>query len=138
MKVSPIEVLDYLRRVGKATRQEIALALDCSMGTISKKVATLVRAGENIGFNQDGLFLFEKGDIRDLGDAQTEYKWCLRVVDTLAQWARRGNSTRPIMIEARRIFGTELDRAELKRLKSNLLFITRVVDAADLEEELTE
>ena len=135
-KVLANDVLEYLERERHATRAEIAKALDCSTATISKKVAALIKDGENIGFDKYGLFIYNKSDMTDRDCALNEQNWGNRVVASLAQWARRGNNTRPILIAARRQFGKELTKEERKLLRANLLMITRVVDAVDLDEEL--
>lgn len=135
-KILANDVLESLKRTGNATRFEIATELDCSTATISKKVAQLIKDGENIGFNKSGLFIYNKEDMADRDSALHEQNWGNRVVSSLAQWARRGNNTRPILIAARRQFGKELTKDERKLLRANLLMITRVVDAVDLDEEL--
>ncbi len=135
-KVLANDVLEYLEQARHATRADIAKALDCSTATISKKVAALVKDGENIGFDKYGLFIYNKEDMTDRECALNEQNWGNRVVSSLLQWARRGNNTRPILIAARRQFGKELTKDERKLLRANLLMITRVVDAVDLDEEL--
>lgn len=135
-KVSANDVLENLQRTGRATRLEIAKELDCSTATVSKKVATLIKDGENIGFDNSGLFIYNQSDMDERDNAEHEQAWGQRIVASLAQWARRGNNTRSILIAARRRFGKELSQEERKQLRSNLLMITRVVDAVDLDEEL--
>ncbi len=137
-KVSANDVLESLKRTGRATRFEIATDLECSTATVSKKVAKLVKDGENIGFDNSGLFIYNKADMVKKENAENEHNWSKRVVASLAQWARRGNNTRPILIEARKHFGKELTTQERKQLKSHLLMITRVVDAVDIDEEFKE
>ena len=135
-KVLANDVLELLKRTVRATRAEIAKELDCSTVTISKKVAVLIKDGENIGFDNSGLFIYSKADMTEKENAENEQNWSRRIVASLAQWARRGNNTRPILIAARKEFGKELSSDERKQLRSNLLMITRVVDAVDLDEEL--
>ncbi len=135
-KISANDVLESLKRTGSATRFEIATELKCSTATISKKVARLIKDGENIGFDKSGLFIYNKEDMADRENALHETNWGDRVVSSLLQWARRGNNTRPILIAARRQFGKELTKEDRKSLKASLLMITRVVDAVDLDEEL--
>jgi DNA-binding MarR family transcriptional regulator len=137
-KVLPIDVLAYLQEHDKATRAQIAGHLNCSPVTISNKVATLIKDGENIGFNNKGLFLYSKEDMKNESFAIHEQDWGRRIVNSLTQWARRGNNTRPILIAARQQFGKELTKEERKHLRANLLMLTRVVDAVDLDEELKE
>lgn len=135
-KILATDVLESLQRTGRATRNEIAMELDCSTATISKKVATLIGRGENIGFDKYGLFIYGKKDINEKDNADHEQAWGNRIINSLTMWARRGNNTKPILIAARRQFGKELTVQERKQLKSHLLMITRVVDAVDLDEEL--
>lgn len=135
-KVLPADVLAVLVSEGRATRAEIAEELKCSTATISKKVAKLIEDGENIGFDSDGLFYFANDDMAKKENADDERNWVRRIVNSLQMWATRGNNTRKVAIEARRRWGKELTSDERKFLKSNLLMITRVVDAVELDEEL--
>lgn len=137
-KTSVKEILNVLERKGHATRADIADELDCSMATVSKKVAILVKNGENIGFNKYGLFVYNREDMENLLNVKDTRVWGNRICRTLAAWAQRGNNIRPILIQARQKWGKELTKDERKLLKSNLLLITRVVDAIDLDEELKE
>ena len=63
-------------------------------------------------------------------------KWVDRITSSLIMWAHRGNNHRPIAIEARKQIASKLTKDERERLKSNLLLITRVVDAVQLDEDL--
>lgn len=136
-KVSPSDVLDLLEKYEHITRAQVAEELDCSSATISKKVAKLIKDGENIGFDRQGLFIYNKSDMEVKENAETQLNWNRRIVTSLTGWAQRGNNNRPVLIEARRRFGKELTLDERKQLKSNLLMITRVVDAVNLDEELS-
>jgi len=136
-KILPIQVLEILQREEHTTRAIIAEELDCSTATISKKVARLIKDGENIGFDKEGLFIYNKADMAEKGNANHAWIWGKRIVSSLTMWAQRGNNTRTVLIEARRRFSKELTFNERKQLKSNLLMITRVVDAVDLDEELS-
>ena len=137
-KILAANVLETLEKTGRATRSEIAIELDCSAATVSKKVAILIKDGENIGFDKYGLFIHNKADMKEKENADHEKIWGKRIINSLIMWACRGNNTKPILIEARRQFGKELTLDERKQLKSNLLMITRVVDAVNLDEELRE
>lgn len=137
-RVSPADVLTELENQGRATRGEIAAALDCSEGTVSRKVAQLIKDGEDIGFDRNGLFIQHKGDGQTQDGAELARAWTNRIVNSMVMWAHRGNSHRPIAVEARRRFAQELTQEERKLLKGQLLLIGRVVDAVDLDEELQE
>lgn len=135
-RILPTDVLEVLEKEVHTTRQKIAQKLDCSTATISKKVAKLVEDGENIGFDKYGLFIYQKDDMGDRQNAADARNWGRRIINSLTMWAKRGNNTRPVLVEARRRWGKELSREERGQLKSNLLMITRVVDAVELDEEL--
>lgn len=138
MNVFPSEVLSTLENEfgGKAKRHQLASRLECSEGTISRKVAQLIKDGENIGFDKDGLFLQAPSDMEDRDASDRAAAWRNRIINSLKMWARRGNNHKPIAIAARKQFSKELTKEERKSLKANLLLIARVVDAVDLDEEL--
>ena len=135
-RILPADVLQILERDGQTTRAKIAEELKCSSVTVSHKVAKLIKDGENIGFGKDGLFIYGREDMADQTSAEQAWKWGNRIVNSLQMWAQRGNNTRPILLEARRRWGKELTRDERMQLRSNLLLMTRVVDAVNLDEEL--
>lgn len=137
-RISSSEVLEILEQVGHTTRANIADELSCSSSTISKKIANLIKDGENIGFDKYGLFIYNQNDMENKQNAEDTRVWGNRVVKSLAMWAQRGNNVRPILIQARRKWGKELSKDERKILKSNLLLITRVIDAIDIDEELRD
>lgn len=137
-KILPVEILDTLKSNGQMTREQIAEEHDCCPSTIGRKVKELIHDGENIGFNQYGYFLLNKGDIQSQEDAEMAMAWTNRVITVLKGWAKRGNNHKSIAIESRKRLGNELDREERKILKQQLLLINRVVDAIDLDEELGE
>ena len=135
--VFPTDVLTALeQRGGQATRAEIATDLDCSTGTVSKKIAQLVHDGENIGFGKNGLFLQNKEDVYTKEGADLAHAWTKRLFNSLKMWAQRGNNHRAVAIEARKRFAKELTRDERETLKGHLLLISRVVDAVNLDEDL--
>lgn len=137
-RVSPTDVLTELENQGHATRGEIAAIIGCSEGTVSRKVSRLIKDGEDIGFDKNGLFIQHKGDATTEAGAELARAWINRIVNSLVMWAHRGNNHRPIALEARRRFAQELTQEERKLLKGQLLLIGRVVDAVDLDEELQE
>ena len=133
------DVLNELEKRGQATRREIADTLECSEGTVSRKVAELIKDGEGIGFDRTGLFIQHKDDIiGDNSEADRARSWMNRVYNSLKMWAQRGNNHKQIAIEARKRFAKELTRQERESLKNQLLMISRVVDAVNLDEELQE
>ena len=135
--IYPSEVLTALENSGgQATRQDVAAALGCSTGTITRKVASLIKSGENIGFDVKGLFIQNVEDVANQEGYDRASAWTQRVVNSLIMWAKRGNNHKPVAIAARKQFAKELTVNERKMLKSNLLLISRVVDAVDLDEEL--
>ncbi len=135
--VYPNDVLVALEENnGSATRAQLGTMLGISEGTVSRKVAKLIKAGENIGFDKSGLFIQSKSDMHDPEEYDRAKAWTQRVVASLQMWAKRGNNHKPIAIEARKVFAKQLNADERQMLKSNLLLIARVVDAVDLDEEL--
>ena len=137
-RVLPADVLAELENQGHATRGEIAAIIGCSEGTVSRKIARLIKDGEDIGFDRKGLFIQHKGDGVTKNGSELARSWINRIVNSLVMWAHRGNNHRPIAIEARRRFAQELTQDERRLLKGQLLLIGRVVDAVDLEDELQE
>ena len=137
-KVLPNDVLEVLEGTydGHATRKQLALSIGCSIGTISRKIAVLIVGGENIGFDRSGVFIQHKEDMTDKKKVDRADAWRGRIIASLVMWAKRGNNHKPIAIEARKQFAKKLTTDERKLLKANLLLITRVVDAVDLDEEL--
>ncbi len=136
--VYPSDVLEELqKRGGSATRAEIAQGLDCSTGTISRKISMLVKDGENIGFGRRGVFLQTAEEMNDKDNRDRARTWTKRIVASLIQWAYRGNNHKPVAIAARKAFSQELTRDERKSLRESLLLIMRVVDAIDLDEDLS-
>lgn len=137
-KVLPTDVLNILEREGQITRTIIARELECSSGTVSRKVRRLIKDGENIGFDKEGLFIQHPEDIKNPANVDRARAWTDRVFNTLIMWAHRGNNQKKVAIEARKRFAGELTYEERKTLKSHLLLIGRVVDAINLDEELQE
>ena len=135
-KVLPIDVLDMLKANGQITRAKIASELNCHPLTVTGKVSRLIKDGENIGFNRKGLFILNKKDVQSQEDAELAMGWNNHVINVIKMWIRRGNNHRSVAIEARKRLGKELTLDERKILKQQLLLITRVVDAIDLDEEL--
>ncbi len=137
-RILPTDVLAELEKRGQATRAELAESLECSEETISRKVAVLIKDGENIGFDKAGLFVQHKEDASSKDGADRARIWMARIINSLKMWAQRGNNQKAVAIEARKRFASELTREERNRLKGNLLLIGRVVDAVNLDEELQE
>jgi len=136
--VYPSDVLNQLNALGgRATRAQIAAGLDCSTGTVSRKISKLVKDGEDIGFDRKGLFVHTPADMVNKDKRQEARVWTKRVVDTLMQWAYRGNNHKAVAIAARKGFSEELTRDQRRSLRENLLMIGRVVDSVDLDEELS-
>ena len=135
MEVLPSDVLSILENSGTATRADIASELECSTGTVSRKVSELVKDGEPIGFNKRGLFIQHKDAITD-NNADLARAWINRIFNSLKMWAQRGNNHKAIAIEARKRIAKELTRDERNKLRGELLLITRVIDATNLDEDL--
>ena len=135
-KVFPSEILAILEREGQATRKEISSEIGCSIETVSRKVATLIKDGENIGFDRSGLFLQNAEDVDNVESVDQMKKWTNRIYNTLMIWAKRGNNQKAVAIEARKRIAGELSKEERAKLKDELLLITRVIDATNLDEEL--
>ncbi len=129
-EVYPNDVLTILKRDKKSKRSTIATELDCCVNTISRKVTKLVEDGENIGWDGKGYIYLEA----DNGDGVRA--WNHRIFHSLKRWAKQGKNHKPVAIEARKRFGKELTRDERSNLKQELLLITRVIDAVDLDEDL--
>ena len=133
-EILPSDVLVELKARGRTTRRELANALGCSKGTISRKIAVLVMKGENIGFDREGLFIQTDIDYKE--DGFLTRKWVDSITHHLEMWATRGNNHRAVAIEVRKRFAKELSRQERDKLKDQLLLISRVIDAVNLDEEL--
>lgn len=134
-EVLPSDVLTILQNNRSATRAEIARELECSIGTVSRKISELVKDGEPIGFNKQGLFIQDKNVMSDT-DADQARAWINRIFNSLKMWAQRGNNHKAIAIEARKRIAKELTRDERNKLRGELLLITRVIDATNLDEDL--
>lgn len=135
--ILPNDVLIALEDFGgSAKRADIAQRLECSEGTVSRKVAQLIKSGENIGFDRDGLFIQHPKDVHSMNGYDRAAAWRDRIVVSLIMWSKRGNNHKPVAISARKRFAKELTREERNTLKSQLLLISRVVDAVNLDEEL--
>lgn len=137
-RVFPNDVLQILSANGQTTRREIAQALDCCTATITRKINQLVKDGENIGFNKEGLFLVNREDIQSVGDADLILEWQNRICNSLVMWAKRGGNNKRVAIEARKRLHAELSKEERKALKQQLLLAARVLDAIALDDELSE
>jgi len=137
-RILPNDVLEILSANGQTTRGEIARSLDCCTATITKKINRLIKDGENIGFNKQGLFIVNRDDVDSLDDADLVLEWQRRICNSLVMWAKRGGNNKKVAIEARKRLHEELSREERKSLKQQLLLATRVLDAITLDDELGE
>ena len=136
-KIFPHEVLEILKEKHHVKRKDIAEILECSTATVSKKINKLVKGGENIGYNNSGVFILNKTDIKDDTNRDLARKWLDHVINVLQMWAHRGNNHKAIALEVRKRFPKELNNKELTEFKGGLLLVTRAVDAILLDKELS-
>jgi biotin operon repressor len=132
----PNDVLEILKK-GPATRQAIADSLECSMHTVYRLVVKLIEDGNDIGFNGSGYFLLVKDDL-DKNDEERGKTWTTKMYGMLIRLVKRAEAHVPVAKQIRSRIGQELTSDERKMFKKELLLLVRVVDAADLDEELGE
>jgi len=135
-KVTSQEVFEEIKDRGTVTKSELADTFNVCPQTICNKLKILRKDGEKIIHDRDGIFYLDAiVDEESLRRFQNYEKW---VFETLKGLAICAKPTKQIWKDSSEYLKLNFDKATRRQIKKYHLNQLRLLDYAELEEELED
>lgn len=135
-KVTPLEVLDEIRDLGRTTKQEVADRLNVCTATIGSRLKDLRDNGDPVLFDNDGLFFLD--GIESVSDIEALAKYRDWIIKTLIGTARCSKPVKPLTLEFREKFKELTTRQERVEFKKFFNSMGRLVEYLVIDDEVDD
>ena len=130
-KIYPQQVLENLEENGTRKIGDLANDLDCCIGTVRHRVRELRNEGKVILPTPDGLMLVDVVNEENGPQIRKSGNWIIGEIVGISNISKVAK--KPIM-QVRKVI--ELSKAERNELRRMLLYITKMIDFVDIDEDL--